>query len=239
MSKKYAVITGASRGIGRGIALLLAEYEYNLILTSRDENKLAESADLCREKNSSIDVFQKTADMSDISAIDNFIDFVEQAAPRLDILVNNAGFSRYAPASKAALQDWEEMMAVNLRAPFYLTGKLFNYMLAKNDDAGGKIINIVSKAGVVPFEWSNIYNQTKFGLLGYTKSLSLEAKKQGIQVSAICPGSVATDFQKNNPLGTDWMLQVSDVVNVVEMILKSPNRVQFEEIVFAPVRKKS
>jgi len=239
MNKKYAVITGASRGIGRGIAILLAEYGYNLILTARKKDKLEETLNLCTQKNKDIEVFTKTADLANINDIDAFVNFAKQKAPRLDILVNNAGFSRYAPASKAALHDWEEMMAVNLRAPFYLTGKLFNYMLEKNGDSGGKIINIVSKAGVVPFEWSNIYNQTKFGFLGYTKSLALEAKKKGIQVSAICPGSVATDFQKNNPLGTDWMLQVSDVVNVVEMILKSPNRVQFEEIVFAPVRKKS
>lgn len=95
----------------------------------------------------------------------------------------------------------------------------------------GWILPIVSQAGKVPFEMRAAYCASKWGALGFAKCLALEAKRDGVRVTAICPASVATDFQAGNPAGTDWMLEAGDVAAAVLYVLRQEERVEVEEIV--------
>ncbi len=153
----------------------------------------------------------------------------------MDICVPNAGEATLATVLETSLADWHRDIETNLTGVFLTCRNALEMM---KDQGSGWILPIVSQAGKRAFLLRAAYCASKWGALGFTKCLALEAAQYGVRVTAICPASVATDFQKDNPRGTDWMMEAEDVAVCVLYLLGLSERVEIEEIVLK-TRKKS
>jgi 3-oxoacyl-[acyl-carrier protein] reductase len=207
-----AVVTGASRGIGRAIALRLAT-THRVIAVARDGKLLqtlaGEVAALggeCRP------VF---CDLTQASAIEQALADVEA-----DVLVNNAGVITKKPLLRMAPDEWQEMIDVNVSALFHVTRQLLPGMIGRRR---GHIVNIASIAGRSAFPGGTGYVATKHAVLGFSESLMLEVREFGVKVSVVMPGSVATDMVVGDSTDQRWMLKPEDVAEVVAGILRMPS----------------
>jgi NAD(P)-dependent dehydrogenase (short-subunit alcohol dehydrogenase family) len=187
LKNRTALITGASRGIGRAIAEAFAREGADLILTARDVKDLNEVKAACAA--SGVKVTTVVADLGKRGAVEE----VYRALPAtLDILVNNAGIGSSAnPKPVAAFDDafWEETLYLNLTVPYLLCKRVLPGMIAAKR---GRIINVASIAGKIGSIHGSAYSASKHGLLGLTRSVAQEVVKDGITVNAICPGVVAS-----------------------------------------------
>lgn len=182
-----ALITGASKGIGAEICAVFADAGADVIAVARDAAGLAETARAVRERGRGC--LTIAADMADPAQVQRAAAQALAAHPTIDILVNSAGIARIAPATDLSLADWDETMAVNLRAPFLWAQALAPGMIERRR---GKIINISSQTGVIALDDHAAYAASKGGLNALTKSLCAEWARFNIQVNAICPTVVMT-----------------------------------------------
>jgi len=190
MDKKIALITGASRGIGKEIALALAKEGYDIAL-SYNSNK--EMAELVR---SEIEVLGSKAiaikaDVSSKEEVDNMIKLIADELGTVDILVNNAGITKDNLLIRMSEEDWDDVITVNLKSAFLTTKAVARSMMKKRY---GKIINLSSVVGIMGNAGQANYSASKAGLIGFTKSIAKELAGRGIRVNAIAPGFVSTDM---------------------------------------------
>ena len=210
--KPVAVVTGASRGIGRAIAVRLSE-THEVVAVARDAAKLAQLAKEITSRGGRCSV--EPLDLADASAIERQLHGV-----RADVLVNNAGVITKKPVLRLTPDEWQEMMDVNVSALFHLTRLLLPGMI---DRGHGHIINIASIAGRSAFPNGTGYVATKHAVLGFSESLMLEVRDAGVKVSVVMPGSVATEMRVSDSTDQSWMLKAEDVANVVAQILTMPS----------------
>jgi short-subunit dehydrogenase len=214
-----ALVTGASRGIGRAIAERLSKEGANLFLTGRDEKFLAglQSALSSGEKSVGFSAADLTDENQVESAFASAIDFLGG----LDILINNAGVGIKGSVAEMKLADWDVTLDVNLRAAFLLSKLAAGLMIRQNS---GYIINIGSGASQTPIAGFAAYCASKYGLLGLSESLALELREHNIKVSIILPGSTATHFGGGDPdrkiKSKPGVLRPSDVADSVVYLLK-------------------
>ncbi|RMG59274.1 MAG: SDR family oxidoreductase [Deltaproteobacteria bacterium] len=186
---RKALVTGASRGIGRAVALLLAGAGAEVILVSRDEEALRSLADGINSSGGKAHI--APGDVGNPESVESVFEKVGSITDTLDILVNNAGISpHYKSFEKSPEEDWDRMYAVNLRGVFLTTKKAFPY-LAKR---GGSVINVSSIGGIIGLPRIAVYSATKGALTTFTKSLAWEWARHGIRVNAVCPGFVETEM---------------------------------------------
>lgn len=232
LTGRTALVTGGNRGIGKAIALALAGAGARVCISGRNERTLAETAKLLNERTEG--AFWKVADVrSEEEQIALFSEIKERFG-RLDICVPNAGEATLADVADTSLDDWKRDIETNLTGVFITSREALQMM---KEEGSGAIIPILSQAGKKPFRLRAAYCSSKWGALGFTNCLALEAKESGIRVTAVCPASVATDFQKDNPRGTDWMMDAEDVADCVLYILGLSDRVEIDEIVLRTRRK--
>ena len=189
LSGRTALITGASRGIGRAIAIAFAREGADLVLTATDEAKLDEVRALAEAEGAQVAVH--AADISDPAAVEAMMSAAIAAHGRLDVLVNNAGIYRAARFTDYALADLEAVMRVNVFAAFQLMQLAIRHM---RDQGYGKIVNMASTAGKWESMNQAVYNASKHALVGLTRCAALETAADGVTVNAICPGFVETDM---------------------------------------------
>jgi len=189
LASKVALITGASRGIGRAIAVRYAEEGADLVLNATNRDKLEETRALVAELGARVELHP--ADVSQQGEVDATIDAVVAAFGRLDILVNNAGVYKAARFVDLTAEDFDRVMQVNVYGAFYAMQAGVKQMLAQG---GGKIVNIASTAGKWESMNQSVYNASKHAFVGLTRCVALETAAQGINVNAICPGFVETDM---------------------------------------------
>ncbi len=189
---KNALITGASRGIGRAIAQAYAAEGANLFLTATNLAKLDETRALLAED--AVDVRCHAADVSDPESVEAMFKTAVEWRGGLDILVNNAGIYIGKPFLKYSLDDLDRVMKVNLNAVFQLTQLAIGHM---RERGAGKIVNIASTAGKWESPNQAVYNISKHAVVGLTRCAALETAAQGININAICPGLVSTDMMEN------------------------------------------
>jgi NAD(P)-dependent dehydrogenase (short-subunit alcohol dehydrogenase family) len=210
LAGKVALVTGASKGIGAEICAVFAEAGADIIAVARDEGGLAAVA--TRVRATGRRCLTITADMATPEGPMMAARQAEAAWGSIDILVNSAGIARIAPATSLTLQDWDDTMAVNVRAPFLLSQALAPGMIAKG---GGKIIMISSQTGVIALDDHAAYATSKGALNALTKSLCAEWARHNVQVNAICPTVILT------PMGVQvW----SDPAKSAPMIAATPAR---------------
>jgi len=187
---KVALITGAAQGIGNVISEKLASRGVNLILW--DVNiELAEKVAQGLEKGKNISALAQDVDVSDYSGVEESLKKVLEEFPRIDILVNNAGISRDGLLIRMSEQDWDRVIAVNLKGAFNLCKAVSKIMLKQKS---GRIVNISSVVGLMGNIGQVNYSASKAGLLGLTKSLAKELASRDITVNAVAPGYIKTEM---------------------------------------------
>jgi NAD(P)-dependent dehydrogenase (short-subunit alcohol dehydrogenase family) len=180
---KTAAVTGASKGIGRAVALKLSHEGFRVIAIARDTAALGT---LAKEASN---VTPLEADLADAGAVAKVAD--QLAAQAVDVLVNNAGIAMSAPIHKTSDADYARVMAINLTAPFMLCRSVLPVMAKRGS---GRIINIASTAALKGFKYTSVYCASKHALLGLTRALALEWAVKGVTVNAVCPGWTDTEM---------------------------------------------
>lgn len=190
MGKKIALVTGASRGIGKEIALSLAKEGYHIAISYNSNGEMAENVKLEIEKIGSKALAIK-ADVSSKEDVDNMIRVIGEELGSVDILVNNAGITKDNLLIRMSEEDWDDVITVNLKSAFLTTKAVARSMMKKRY---GKIINLSSVVGIMGNAGQANYSASKAGLIGLTKSTAKELAGRGIRVNAIAPGFVSTDM---------------------------------------------
>jgi NAD(P)-dependent dehydrogenase (short-subunit alcohol dehydrogenase family) len=232
LEEHVALVTGAGRGIGRAIALRLAQSGCRIAALARTASELADTV-RAAEAQESATVLAMQADVTRDDELEATVRLIIERLGRITILVNNAGFAPpRGPVVKTSLADWDRTLATCLRAPMVLTRLVLPDMLAHGS---GTIINIASIAGKKGRSGEAAYAAAKFGLLGFTQSLFAEVRGHGIKVTAICPGVVDTGLiPPNRRVDRGKFLQPDDVAAAVCDVVASPLRACPTEIVLEP-----
>lgn len=187
ISGKNIIITGASKGIGAGVAELLAELGASVYLVARSKNALDGVCSRIKNKGGKAHAFQ--ADLRNVADIRRCVAEIGSLCPRIDALFNNAGMGNPIPASDISEENWDEMMDLNLKGMFFFSQAVAALMM---ETGGGKIINMSSQASVVAIPGETVYCASKAAINQMTKNLALEWAPKKIQVNAIGPTFVYT-----------------------------------------------
>lgn len=225
---KAAIVTGASKGIGKSIALSLSEAGASVVLAARHEKELAAVEKEIHEAGGTC-----LSVPTDVSAEDQILRLAKCTIDmfgRIDILINNAGYGVFSKVIDTSLRDYDGMMSVNLRGVFLSCKAVLPNMI---EHKSGAIINIASLAAKNSFVGGATYAATKWGLLGFSRSLMLEVRDFNIRVVTICPGSVNSNFS-NDAKDSDKIIQPQDVADTVLFALTMPARSNVSEIDIRP-----
>ena len=232
LSGGVALVTGASRGIGRAIAQRLASLGASVAICGRDRAALANTADAIG--NTGARVFSSVADVTHSADIANLVAKTEAALGPITILVNNAGIGLFGPAHEKTEDEWDRVHNTNLKSIFLVSRAVVPSMIRRG---AGDIINISSLAGKNTFANGGIYCASKWGVIGLSGCMAEDLRDYGIRVSVICPGSVATEFSGRAPKDTSKALGPEDVAHAVETIVTQGPRSFISEIDVRPLRK--
>jgi len=189
LTGQTALVTGASRGIGKAIALGLGKAGAKVACIARNEEKLRETADAINSAGSTAVVY--ACDVTDSAAVQKVIDAVVEDWGRLDIVVNNAGITRDTLIPRMSDEDWDEVISTNLRSVFLFTRAASIVMMSKRR---GRIINISSVSGIMGNPGQSNYSASKAGIIGLTQTVARELAGRKVTVNAICPGFISTEM---------------------------------------------
>lgn len=223
--KKVALITGATRGIGKEIALTLAEAGYNIALNYRKENEELEK--LKNEiKEKGVECLAVCGDVSNFEEVEKFVKEIIEKFGKIDVLVNNAGITKDMLLMRMKKEDFESVIDVNLVGTFNVTKNVISYMMKART---GRIVNISSVVGISGNAGQTNYSASKAGIIGFTKSLAKEVASRNINVNAVAPGFIETsmtevlkeeikeEIAKTIPLKR--MGKAKDVANLVKFLV--------------------
>ncbi|MDC7226296.1 MAG: SDR family NAD(P)-dependent oxidoreductase [Spirochaetales bacterium] len=244
VERKVAFITGASRGIGRAVAVAAASMDYDFFLTGRNESALEETVKVVRKAAAKAAndndksrfgcgegplIVLHTEDLSCPEAAERLFEAFSRSFDRLDLLVNNAGIVGAKPVGDYSPDDWEHIMNINARAPFFLMQ--YSIPLLKKADPGF-IINIGSVVAHKGYENQALYSASKHALLGYTKATAREFKETNIRIHAINPGGVNTDLVKSvrPDIDTTDMISPEEIAETVKFLLRMKGNAMIDEI---------
>ena len=218
---KVAIVTGGTKGIGRGIAEALAQEGVNVCVSARSRKEIDETVVELRALGKS----GATGIVCDVrigAQVEALFDLTVSELGGLDILVNNAGIGIFAPVEEMSPEDFRAVLETNLFGVYYCCHAAIPLMKQRGS---GYIINISSLAGANPHPRMAAYNASKFGLNGFSEALMQEVRQDGIKVSYIMPGSVNTEFGGDSPSDKNsWQLQPSDIARVVIDLLHHDER---------------
>lgn len=222
---KVAMITGATRGIGKQIALTLANEGYNIVLNYRTENdELKQLKNEIESKN--VKCLAVQGDVTNFEDCKQMIESAIKEFGKIDVLVNNAGITKDMLLARMKEEDFKQVIDVNLVGTFNMTKNVISYMMKARN---GKIINISSVVGIAGNAGQTNYSASKAGIIGFTKSLAKEVASRNILVNAVAPGFIETnmtdvlkqevkdEIAKNIPLKR--MGTPQDVANVVKFLV--------------------
>jgi 3-oxoacyl-[acyl-carrier protein] reductase len=213
---RTALITGGSKGIGYGVAECLIKEGVKVAITSRSQQAADEAAARLNQLKDGY-ALGFAADVRDLASQQHVVDELVEQWERLDYVIANAGVGHFAPIQEMTPQQWQETIDINLTGVFN-TAKA---TIAKLQKTEGYFISIASLAGTNFFEKGAAYNASKFGLVGFTQAIMLDLRAEGIKVSTIMPGSVATEFADHVPTEADaWKIQPEDIGKLVVDLLK-------------------
>ncbi len=229
-----ALVTGGTRGIGYAVAeALLARGDAVAITATTGEGATQAQQALAAAANSTR-VLGLTCDVRDRAAVQRTVAAVVERFGGLDVLVNNAGVGVGAPVSVLSEEEWDRLIGVNLTGVFHCSQAAIAPLKARG---GGWIVNVSSLAGKNPFAGGAAYCAAKAGVDAFSEALMQEVRHDGIRVSHVCPGSVATGFNGREPsAGAEWKLLPEDVAQVIVDLLSYPPRSLPSRIEIRPSR---
>jgi 3-oxoacyl-[acyl-carrier protein] reductase len=189
LSGQTAIVTGASRGIGRAIALRLAGTGAKVACVARSADKLKETADAISAAGGTAEVHP--CDVTDSAAVSRLVEELHQRWGRLDIVVNNAGITKDTLIPRMSDEDWDVVIATNLRSVFLFTRAASLVMMRQRS---GRIINISSVSGLMGNAGQANYSASKAGIIGLTRTVAQELAGRKVTVNAICPGFISSEM---------------------------------------------
>jgi NAD(P)-dependent dehydrogenase (short-subunit alcohol dehydrogenase family) len=221
LSGKVAIVTGGTRGIGRGIAEALVKEGVSVCVSARSRKEIDQTvSDL--EALNKVKVIGIVCDVRNYAQVKSLFELTALELGGVDILINNAGIGVFGLVEEMALEDFRAVLETNLFGVFYCCHEAIPLMKQRG---GGYIINVSSLAGANPHPEMAAYNASKFGLNGFSEALMQEVRHSGIKVSYIMPGSVNTAFGGDSPSDQNsWQLQPSDIARVVVDLLHHDER---------------
>ncbi len=227
LSGQVAIVTGASRGIGRAVSVALAQEAATVVLAARSIQKLQETADKVTEAGGKAEIV--VTELTEEESIKNLVKVISEKFSRLDILVNNAGVTYSAKLEDTITEDWERCMQINARAPFILCREALP-LLRKSQ--AGYIINIASVVGVKGYPLQSAYTSSKHALRGMTISLAEELKGSNIRVHLLCPGGVDTELvQKVRPdIKKDELMQPEEIAELILYLVTHKGNAVIDEL---------
>jgi 3-oxoacyl-[acyl-carrier protein] reductase len=221
INKKIALVTGASRGIGKACALELAKAGYNVVINYVG-NEEAANQTVAELTALGVEAYAARFDVTNKETVDKGVAEVIEKFGRIDVLVNNAGITRDGLFMRMSAENWEAVINTNLNSAFYVTSPVAKLMIKQRS---GAIINMASISGVYGNAGQANYSAAKAGLIGMTKALAKELASRGIRVNAVAPGFIETDMTKD--LKLDGIVdhiplkrlgQVSDIAKTVKFL---------------------
>ena len=228
---KTIVITGASQGIGRAVALAFAPHATHLALCARTAAKLEAVAAEARAINPKLLVLVQPADVSTRTGCHTLVEAVLAQCPPVDVLVNNAGVFLPGQLQNEAEGTLETQLATNLQSAYHITRGLLPGMVERQT---GHIFTMCSTASIVPYVNGGSYGISKFALLGFTKVLREELKQSGIRVTAVLPGATETDSWNGSGVPAARMMPPEDVAAAVLACWQMHPRTVVEELLLRP-----
>jgi NAD(P)-dependent dehydrogenase (short-subunit alcohol dehydrogenase family) len=231
LNGKVAIVTGGSKGIGRGIAETLVRAGANVCISARSRNEINETVrDLRALKTGNATGI--VSDVCNYSQVKPLFELTVSEFGGLDILVNNAGIGLFQTVEEMSPEDFRSVIETNLFGVFYCCHEAIPLMKQRG---GGYIINMSSLAGVNAHPKMAAYNASKFGLNGFSEALMQEVRHDGIRVSYIMPGSVNTEFGGDEPSDDQaWQLQPADISRVVIDLLRHESRALASRVEIRP-----
>ena len=193
---KTALVTGVASGIGRAIALRLAAEGVNLFLVDIDELGLADTVQQART--AGVEVIGRRCDVGEPSQVSSVVAEILSRWGGVDILVNNAGITYYGSTVQMSAEHWDRVLRVNLHSHIQFTRELLPSLLERRE---AHVVNVCSMFGLVGMPKLAAYSTTKFALVGFSESLRNECGRDGLGVTALCPGFVDTNLFTSAPLG--------------------------------------
>ena len=231
LSGKVAIVTGASRGIGRGIALALASEGASLLLTARGEEGLQETAAACEKLG--VKALLQPGEIADPQHVEQLFEKVKSEFGRLDLLVNNAGAFDGGPLDELSLEAWDHVISTNLRGPFLCTQAAMRIMKSQK---AGRIINIGSISSHRVRPNSAAYSASKFGIWGLSQVTALEGREHGITCCCLKPGNTLVPHRaaSTKPQDQEPMMEVEELAEVALLMATLPPHVEMLDATVLP-----
>jgi len=244
LENKVAIVTGASSGIGHATSLALSKAGVRVAVGARRTDRLQELEKkiINDKKDERGEIFIQKLDVTSKSNCDSFVDAVVRKWGKVDILINNAGLMPLSYFKNRKVEEWEQMIDVNIKGVLYCTSAVISYML---DKKSGHIVNISSVAGRIVFPGASVYCATKHAITAFSEGLRKELSPEyKIRVTCIEPGAVSTELLET--ITDDSMagliqatknmeiLQSEDIANAVLYAIQAPNHVNVNEILIRP-----
>ena len=227
-----ALVTGATEGIGRATAIALGKAGYRVGVVSRTESKIRQLVAHLKEEG--IEAAGAAADVGRPEPVSRAVGELTGSLGEIDLLVNNAGVLIAKPFEELTLGDWDITMATNVRSLYLMSRAVLPAMRRRKR---GTIVNVSSLAGRSGFAGGTAYSASKHAVLGFSRSLMLETRKEGIRVIAICPGSVDTGMLRDQtmlPSNPARILQPDDVAAAILHSINLPDRAMVSELDIRP-----
>lgn len=228
LENQVAIVTGASRGIGKTTAEALAREGAHVVLVARSEDRLIAAMSEIHSSKGSASI--EVVDMTEPPQVERMVQSTVSKLGRIDILVNNAGMGHFKPAIEMSLKEFDEMWSLNVRGVFVATKAVLPHMIKAKQ---GAIVNVSSLAGKNSFKGGTGYSATKWALRAFASSLMLEVREHNIRVITIFPGSVDTSFSSTGKRGKN-ITQPEDVADAIVFAVTAPGRSMFSEIDIRP-----
>ncbi len=232
--KSLVLLTGATSGIGKHTAMALAKAGYPLALVARSQDKLQQ---VCAEIES-LHIEGAVAssfaqDLTDLESLASLVEKIENDRGSIGVLINNAGMGYIKPLLETPIQEWQQVLDLNLTAVFALTQPVVRRMVERRD---GLVVNLCSIASLRTFPEWGAYSASKFALLALSRTLAQEVRNHGVRVTALCPGAVDTPLWDSLNAGFDrnQMLSAETIAQWIVQTLSLPPSAVMEEAVLMP-----
>lgn len=233
---KVAIVTGGGRGLGEAICQMLSEAGAIAIVADIQHNLAEKVSQDIQQDGGKAQALQ--LDVSNAEQVESAIGQIANQYGHLDILINNAGIDVTLPVDELTVQDWERIMAVNLNGPFIMSKTAIPYM---KQQGSGHIVNIASTAAKRTWPNASAYHASKWGLLGFSHALHVEARPHNVKVTAVVAGGMRTPFLLDRfpDIDVNVLQDPKNVADTIRYVLMQPEETVIPEVMVLPMREKS